>query len=248
MPGEWGEVPPIGGFLGVIFGVVRPENDGKKTLPFIGVNSTRTTKMKRPTHFRSKETTKMENQLPPPTPEEMAEFKLLETVVQTGLQGYIEVGQALRKIHGKCLWRVGGFKSWKHYCKYVAEMSTAHANRLMRSSECAIQLAGDSVLEQKPKSESVVRPLLRLHDPDDRRAAWEAACHWAEDKDCLLTAKVVTMMVVALLEEVHGITKTKPEPQTAKHAEVLTRFVIAIMEKRPRKEFEALLDELEKLT
>jgi len=204
--------------------------------------------MKRPTLLYPKEMKKMENQLPKPSPEEMAEFGLLDAVVKTGLKGFVEVGQALRKIHEKRLWRVGGYKSWKHYCKCVAEMSTANAHRLMKASECAIQLDNNPGLEQKPKSESVVRPLLRLHDPDDRRAVWEAACYWAEDKECLLTAKIVTMMVVALLEEVHGITKNKPVSQPTKRAEVLVKLLTAILGKYPRKEIDALLDELEKST
>lgn len=204
--------------------------------------------MKRPTHLRSNEIKKMQNQLPPPTSEEKAEFNLLDTIVQTGLRGFVEVGLAFVKIHEKSLWRVGGFNSWKHYCKCVPKMSTAHANRLMRASECAIQLDGNSELKEKPNNESVVRPLLRLHDLDDRRAAWEAACYWAEDKDCILTAKIVTMMVDALEEDEYGKIKAKRTPRVNQRAEVLAKLITAILEKYSRKEVEALLDELEKLT
>lgn len=185
--------------------------------------------------------------MPPPTAEETAEFKRLDTIVQNGVKGYIEAGVALIEIHAKSLWRAGEFNSWEHYCNSVAGISKAHAHRLMQASECVIELDRDSELERKPKNESQVRPLLRIDDLGDRRAVWEAACYWSEDKECELTAKIVTMMVDAFEENEYGEVKSKPSPQVKKRAETFAKLKTAIIEKISWEEAKQHLDELEKL-
>ncbi len=203
--------------------------------------------MKHPKKNRSKETKKMEIELPPPTAEETAEFQRLETIVKNGLKAFIETGLALIEIHEKNLWRAGGYSSWKHYCTAYAAKSPAHASRLMQASECAIELDIDSEHQREPTHESQVRPLQRLDNLEDRSAAWNASCYWAEDKNYILTAKIVTMMVDTLEEDVYGKIKAKPAPEVNQRAEALSNLRTAILEKSPWEEVETLLAELEKL-
>lgn len=195
-----------------------------------------------------KKTKKMKIELPTPTDEEKADFERLDMVVKNGIKGYMEAGLALVEIHAKKLWRAGNHTTWEQYCKSVEGISKTQAHRLMQASECILELESEEPLEIRPENESQVRPLLRLENLGDRRAVWEAACHWAGDKDCSLTAKIVTRMVDALEagEYQDGEVKPKRVPEVSKRAELLSNLRTAILEKSSWEEVERLFSELEK--
>lgn len=214
----------------------------------------RKTDMKHPAKSNAKETKTMKIKLPPPTDEEKAEFARLDTVVKSGLKGFIEVGEALMKIRDQKLWRAGNFKNWDDYCQNVEGFSRIHAHRLIEASQCVTEMQNLSDFDIKPKSESQVRPLLKLENIEDRASVWDAIVHMIKAKKSpdKITAERVRQMVDSLLEvqmDEAGVELPKKEPSTRseRKREVVSNLRAAVVERKSWEDVEKLLDDLEKL-
>jgi hypothetical protein len=65
-----------------------------------------------------------------------------EARVRNGLNGYLDLGNALRAIKERKLYQYrDGFKTWEKYCKTVWNISRAHAHRLVAAAEKAEQMS-----------------------------------------------------------------------------------------------------------
>lgn len=94
----------------------------------------------------------------------------LETAIETGLQTFTEVGNALLEIRDSRLYREK-FSTFEKYCRTKWSMSKRHANRLIEATSIVGEMGP---IGPKPTSESQVRPLAKL-PPDQRKEAWEEA-------------------------------------------------------------------------
>lgn len=132
-----------------------------------------------------------------------AEFQRLHEVVKRGLGAFIEAGSALAEIRDRELWKVGGFKSWGAYCEDVVGLTKVHANRLAKAAMVGRLLSGVEPIGSSaslplalPRSESQIRPLLRLTDPAQQKDAWARAVRDAGGQQP--TAKRVAAAVIAV--------------------------------------------------
>lgn len=131
--------------------------------------------------------------------EDIAEFKRLDKIVRKGVAAFMDCGKALIKIQEKKLWRAGGWSTWEAYCIEVAGLSKSYAHRLINATRVASGLSGRLPIGNSlaPVSESQVRPLLKLGEPDQQAEAWAAAVEKAEGKQP--TAAVVEEVVFEIL-------------------------------------------------
>ena len=86
----------------------------------------------------------------------------LETVIERGLQSFIEVGNALIEIREHNLYKEAGYSSFDAYCQARWDFKRAHAYRLMDAAHVAeiVSPIGDI------SHESQARELAKLKDDD----------------------------------------------------------------------------------
>jgi len=118
---------------------------------------------------------------------ELAEF---EQVIQSGLQTFAEVGNALLAIRDGRLYR-SEHGTFDAYCKDRWGMSKTHANRLVESAKVIGNLTPIGVT---PTTESQARPLSRLA-PERQTEAWKGATEKAESEGRRVTARDVEEQV-----------------------------------------------------
>lgn len=104
------------------------------------------------------------------TKTEFKELINLETVIESGLKVFYEVGEALFAIRDRRLYR-STHKTFDSYCRDRWQMSKTQANRLIGAASAASDLTPIGVI---PSSESVVRPLVSL-STQQRQKAWQKA-------------------------------------------------------------------------
>lgn len=178
----------------------------------------------------------------------IAEFDRLNKVVVNAVSAFIEAGSALREIRDKELWKAGGFPTWDAYCRGVAGMSKVHANRMIQASQIGKSLVevepiGSTSQMPAPRSESQVRPLIRLQDPSQQREVWKVAVNRAGGQP---TAK----QVIDALSEIVSVEHAPPALKDSVSAR--RQFLLAWMRRtvRERKDWdqmERLVKELEEL-
>jgi len=189
----------------------------------------------------------------PPTPTDESsmvldpdtiEFKRLDKVVRAGMAAFIEVGTALAEIHRRKLWKAGNYGTWEDYCKSVAGMSKSYAHRLMKGSEVALELSESLPIgndSPPPVSESQVRPLLRLKDPEQRRQAWNDAASKSNGNP---TARTVKEAVAGLLPAKNT---TKPRPDRSERKRIIGELKVLVGERKSWEEVARLLRKLEEV-
>ncbi|GAB1542043.1 hypothetical protein NUACC21_47170 [Scytonema sp. NUACC21] len=105
------------------------------------------------------------------TETEAVELRGLEARVQKGLRAFWEIGQALRQIREKRLYRQE-YNTFEEYCHQRWEISRRTAYQLI---DAAIVLENVRNCAQKlPLNEAQVRPLVAL-PPEKQREAWNQA-------------------------------------------------------------------------
>lgn len=182
----------------------------------------------------------------PATREEISDFKRLDRCVRLGVKAFLDCGTALKEIHDRELWRAGGYSGWEVYCREVAGVSKPHAYRLIQASRIAMEITeslpigNDSAV--MPISESQVRPLQRLPDPEKRKLAWSAAVEKAEGQP---TAIQVQEAVFDILEPAAPAKTSLSRGQ--QRVVVVGRIKEAIARRGSWEELEAMLNELEEL-
>ena len=187
-------------------------------------------------------------ELPGVTAQEKSDFKRLDKIVRKGVQAFMECGKALIEIQEKKLWRAGGWSTWEGYCRQVAGLSKSYASRIINSTRVAFELSkpteelpiGNSVV---PVSESQVRPLLRLTEPEKRVQAWTAAVERADGKQ---PTAVHGQEAVVELFPPEG-SPEKPLSRSQRRAELVGRLKEVISKRKSWAQVEALMAELEEL-
>lgn len=128
------------------------------------------------------------------TIQESARLIELEKKIASGLQTFIDVGEALAEIRDSKLYRIES-GTFEDYCRDKWNMSKAFAFRQIAAAKVAQNLSpiGDTI----PKTESQARPLTKL-PPEKQPEAWEKAVEKAGGEQP--TAKQVQDAVVEVLE------------------------------------------------
>lgn len=178
----------------------------------------------------------------------IAEFDRLNKVVVNAVSAFIDAGSALREIRDKELWKAGGFPTWDAYCRGVAGMSKVHANRMILASQIGkslieVEPIGSTSQMPAPRSESQIRPLIRLQDPSQQREVWKVAVNKAGGQP---TAK----QVIDAVSEIVAVEQAPPALKES--ASARRQFLVAWMRRtvRERKDWDQmarLVKELEEL-
>ena len=139
-----------------------------------------------------------------------AELERLEGIIRRNLQSFYEVGSALREIRDKGLYRdVLGFDTFEAYCKAKWDMKRTYAFYMIESAKVIDNVHN---CEQKPATESQVRPLSRL-DPEKQREAWTKAVSTAPE------GKVTAAHVYKIVKGMMDQTDKQLERELQKRAE-----------------------------
>ena len=184
------------------------------------------------------------------------DFRRLDAIVRRGWESFVEWGNALEEICVRKLWKVGGHASWDAYCQDVAGMSRSYANRQIRSAGvmkiiAAVVPIGTTTTERvMPRSESQIRPLLKIDDDNRIPELWDRAVTRQGGKQP--TAETVKQIVTEVLEEQDepspsDPTPTQPKPTSAqRRADVIARLKEVVQKRQSWEAAEQLLIELEK--
>lgn len=150
-----------------------------------------------------------------------SELAELERVISDGLRTFVEVGRALAKIRDGKLYQGEGFKSFEAYCRERWEMSRVQAHRLVKSAEVASNLLPIGNTVPLPTTESQVRPLTAIPEPEQQAAAWQEAVATAPEGK--VTAKHVAAVVAKIKGEEEPASKVTPT-DVARARDALKRF------------------------
>lgn len=176
------------------------------------------------------------------------DFVRLDKAVRRGAAAFRECGLALAQIHDRKLWKAGTHATWESYVREVLGMSKPYAHRLVTAARIATHLAeslpiGNDLPRVLPLSESQVRPLCRLKNPELWTPAWDLATERADGRP---TPELLRDVVAEMMAE--DPVPAAPRPT---HKQKLTEIIRLIREANtapdPRDRVEALLRELEML-
>src|SRR5262252_6851682 len=101
--------------------------------------------------------------------EELNRFKACESIVEKGLQTFVEVGASLLEIRDNRYYRQD-FDTFEAYCRQRWQISRQRAHQLIDASEVARNLS--TIVDIQPAHESQIRPLSKL-DPEQQREVWQ---------------------------------------------------------------------------
>lgn len=133
--------------------------------------------------------------------DELINFDNYEHEIQSGLQDFIKVGNALLAIQEGRLFR-HQYPSFEAYCQSRWGFSQWYAYKLQKSAEVVKRLDSPS----KPTSEAQVRPLTGL-EPEEQPAAWQEAVDTAPN------GKPTAAHVAAVVAK-----RKKPKPRPEREA------------------------------
>jgi len=179
------------------------------------------------------------------TPEEKSEFKRLDKIVCKGVKAFMECGKALIEIREKNLWRAGGWTTWEDYCGQVTGLSKSYASRIINATRVASDLSGKLPIGNSisPVSESQVRPLLKLAEPDLQAQAWISAVEKSAGNQP--TANVVQEVVLEILHPDGPVEKQPSRSQ--RRSELVSRLKAVVAKRKSWEQVEELMMELEEL-
>jgi len=143
--------------------------------------------------------------------DESHELERCEVVIKQGLNTFIEVGQALRTIKEKRLYRIS-FKTFEDYCVGMWAFKRSEAYRLIDASVVISNLSpiGDIL----PKTESQTRPLTSL-EPEIQKEVWNEVVKQSEETRQPITAAKVQLIVNDWKPVNEEIKEVKSEPMFA---------------------------------
>ena len=119
-----------------------------------------------------------------------------ETVVQQGLDSFVEVGNALAAIRDGRLYRES-HQTFEAYCVERWNLSKSRAYQFLRGAEVVERLAECTTVDVMPDNEAQVRPLASLTE-EQQAEAWKEAVESApvdDDGQPQVTAKHVEAAV-----------------------------------------------------
>lgn len=106
-----------------------------------------------------------------------ASLEQLESVIERGVQTFVEVGLALMEVRDRRLYKEAGYTTFEKYCTGRWQFGRRHANRLIEAAGTVQALSDDNhtgPIGPVPATESQARELTPLakEDPDKARAVW----------------------------------------------------------------------------
>lgn len=126
------------------------------------------------TNLLEKEETIMADEL---SLSEAQQLTSLEAIIETGLQTFVDVGQALMEIRGSRLYR-GQYGNFEEYCRERWGFKRAHAYRMIEAAEVVSNL--ETLKVGLPANEAQARPLTGL-PAEWQREVWQRAVETAPE-------------------------------------------------------------------
>lgn len=115
----------------------------------------------------------------------------LEGTIRQGLKTFMEVGKALASIRERRLYKDRGYTTFEEYCREEWGWSRVQAHRQIQAAKITETLP----IGNRPQRESLVRPLARIEDPEERAQVWQEACEEAKADNTPVTAKHIEQKV-----------------------------------------------------
>ena len=132
------------------------------------------------------------------TESEATELERLESVIRRGVRAFVDVGNALKEIRDRRLYR-DTHKTFEDYCQSRWGMERRHPYHLMNAAAAVEQLKMCTRVHILPACEAHVRPLLRLCDHNLQIEAWGRVVERAGGDLGGITAKLVREEVARFL-------------------------------------------------
>jgi hypothetical protein len=127
---------------------------------------------------------------------EQQQLSELESIIETGLQTFIQVGAALATIRDSRLYRAE-YPTFESYCDERWGLARRRAYQLMDAATAAQNV--QNFTQTAPAIESHAAALAALPSPDLQREAWQEATRRAQEAGTRLTAALVKTVVSGML-------------------------------------------------
>jgi hypothetical protein len=151
------------------------------------------------------------------------ELERLEGIINKNLQSFYELGNALREIRDKRLYRdVLGFDTFEEYCKMKWGMGRNYINRYISSSDVVNNLV---TMGTRPTNERQARPLTRL-EPEQQIEAWRKVVEIAPEGK--ITAALVTRVVKQIEKKYEPVGETQMDKKEYPYSDADDFVTIAI--------------------
>jgi hypothetical protein len=155
----------------------------------------------------------------------------LETVIEDGLQTFVDVGLALMEVRDRRLYRESGYPTFEKYCVGRWNFKRHYAHRLIDSAMTMKALVGSGLddnmlpIGNAPSNEAQTRELAPLakSEPEAARAVWREVVDEAETTGEPVTAAKVRAAVQrqcfdddwneSAIERVVGEPLPEPDPR-----------------------------------
>jgi hypothetical protein len=142
------------------------------------------------------------------TDAEIVEFRSLEATVEQGLRAFWQIGQALRQIRDKRLYRQD-YRTFEDYCLARWEISRRSAYQLIEAASVVENVRhGAQII---PANERQARPLTALK-PEQQQAAWAKAVSTAP------SGKVTAAHVAQIAQEYRQQSARTANPPSGSHS------------------------------
>lgn len=138
-----------------------------------------------------------------------ASLAQLETIIERGVQTFVEVGLALMEVRDRRLYREAGYPTFEKYCRERWRFQSNYARRLIDSA-ATVKILADPELDDKsvpmgtlPTTERHVRELAPLarEAPETARAVWREVNEEAKREKRPVTAAKVRAAVQRVRRE-----------------------------------------------
>lgn len=121
--------------------------------------------------------------------DDASDYARLDAIVRNGVEVFVRVGEALREIRDRKLYR-GEYQSFAEYCQSRHKISGRRAYQLITSSDVAKNVNHGSQLLPNLTSERQARELAKV-EPAKQAETWQAANEAAEAAGSPVTAAMV---------------------------------------------------------
>lgn len=132
------------------------------------------------------------------TTAETREFAKLESVIESGLDGFVKVGNALAKIRDAELYREN-HATFDSYCRDRWKIAKSRAYQLIAAASTVEAMS--TVVDVSPTNERQVRPLAKLPE-EQRAAAWQEAVDAEPSGPTAETVEAAVARVISGLDSV----------------------------------------------
>lgn len=116
---------------------------------------------------------------------ETVKLRHLETVIESGVKVFYELGKALKEIKEGKLYRLT-HSTFEEYCEQKWGLSKAYMNRTIQSCEVVENLTPMGAII--PMNERQTRPLASLVNPEHQREVWQRIINKNPEK---ITEKII---------------------------------------------------------